>query len=319
MLEPVLLRGWHRDREPHRIGTLDGLDLDHIRAQGRQVLRRERPGPEGGHVEDADAFEGKRAIGSSGRRPRGDDRTGCEDLTAVLAEARRRCDRRRFGDARPERRARVRETTARVGPEELPCDEVGELGDGRAVADRRGGNAEQCGALDDLARGAVPEPRCELGGDLTDVRLPDLLVVPFGPLDEVRPVDHGEEVVPLLDGDRREPDVAVPTGLDPRHHGEDPVAARPARQRGRHRRVADQGDDQALQARHVDVLAPAGPLRAAPGLRARRRLRRRPPPRRRDGRRPRGVRRARRRGGRAIPRAPAAGSRPRSSSRRGPS
>ena len=89
-------------REAHAVGALDRLDLDHVGAHRREVVGDERPGPEGGEVDDAQAGERhgrrcggaircaaarRRAIATCRRSPSGEPRR------RVLAEPRRRRQR----------------------------------------------------------------------------------------------------------------------------------------------------------------------------------------------------------------------------------
>jgi hypothetical protein len=99
----------------------------------------------------------------------------------------------------------------------------------------------------------LEQPRTDLGAHVVEVPLPHLLVVPLGALDEVGPLDHGEEVVPLLHGDGRQADETVSARLDTRDHGEHPGATRPAWQCGEQRRVAHQAHRETFERGDVDV------------------------------------------------------------------
>ena len=62
-LLPPLVGLWRdADIEPHRVGALDGLDLDDVCAEGGEVLGRRRTGPERGDVENPDTFERKAPV-----------------------------------------------------------------------------------------------------------------------------------------------------------------------------------------------------------------------------------------------------------------
>ncbi len=58
-LVPLVGRRRDGDAEAHRVGSLDGLDLDDVGAHGGEVLGAERSGPKGGEVDDPDAVERK--------------------------------------------------------------------------------------------------------------------------------------------------------------------------------------------------------------------------------------------------------------------
>ena len=124
------------------------------------------------------------------------------------------------------------------------------------VADGHGGDPVQGAGLDDLVDGAPAGPLLDGGQHVGTVAVAlDVERLVGG---QVRALDHVEEGVPLGGGDGGHPHVAVEAALDARDHdvgGTDPLAAGHG---GGHRRVADEGEGQALERRHVDQVAPAG-------------------------------------------------------------
>jgi hypothetical protein len=134
-----------------------------------------------------------------------------------------------------------------------------------APPDERRGHPEQGGLLGDLLRGVLAGPgpddrqQLVLAGHAAG-HGQQLLV-----LAEVGPLDHGQEVEPLLAGDHEEAHVAVGARLDA---GD----AQPAhglgvlvRVAGRDRRVVDQAQGLGLEDRHLEGIASAGAALAGQG------------------------------------------------------
>ena len=90
----------------------------------------------------------------------------------------------------------------------------------------------------------------------------DAGAVELGVVDEIRAIDHRQEVVPLLRGEGRQPDKAVLAGFDARNHFDRrPPADAPGNRSG-HRRVAHERHRERFEGRHIDQLAVARPIEA---------------------------------------------------------
>ena len=224
-LVPLLGRRRHGDAEAHRVGPLDGLDLDDVGTQGGEVLGAERTGPEGGEVDDADAFEREagRAATVDRMRHRGHGRSGPKPTASCSPRLWRRLGGpgavsrvvrnggRGIGEATPGVRPGTASRATRWGSRVT----VAPVGDGC------GRDAERGGQLDHLIDRVLHEPGADLGARPRPRRAggPSGRSSRRAPI-EVGATDHGQDVVPLLHGDGGQPDVAVLAPFDAGHHGE---------------------------------------------------------------------------------------------------
>ncbi len=217
----------------HRVRALDGLDLDHVGPGGCQVVGAERPGQEGGEVEDAHPGERYRhtRVRGCGGRARPEPGRGSRETRRRRARSERGSGMEAIVEQRP-------------GPHLLV------VGQRLAVADGHDRDPVGGRLLDHLGDRVLAGP----GAD----RLDDVRPVDPPGLDEQRVVggevgaaDHREEGVPLLGGDRGDADVAVVARLDPRHHEEGRPVTGPSREAGLHGRVVGERDRHHLQRRHV--------------------------------------------------------------------
>ena len=156
----------------------------------------------------------------------------------MLTHARSGSHWARLGRRAEERRARVREPAAGVAGEEPAIGERLELRQGSAIEDRRRRNAEHGCPFDDLRNLVLLGPPVDDGAQLRLVGDAGAGAVELGVVDEIRAVDHRQEVVPLLRGEGRQPDKAVLAGFDARNHFDRrPPADAPGNRSG-HRWVA---------------------------------------------------------------------------------
>jgi hypothetical protein len=107
----------------------------------------------------------------------------------------------------------------RVFDERRSFGEVAHAGQRRAVADRGDRNPEQRSEFDDFSDGPGPEPPSDEFTDPVALVPAAHLETELGVVGELRAVHHRTEVQPLLPGGHRDPDVAVPGGLDRRNLG----------------------------------------------------------------------------------------------------
>ena len=271
LLVPLVHGGVDPNAEAHGVRMPGRFDLDHVRAQGGQILGAHGPGQEGGEVDDPHTGQGKilmvRHRGALGDEGPGDTARGCRRLPRAhdALDSRRKRGRRSgwspVGRSGQERGPGVWEPTPGIGVVELPARHVVESGEIRSVPDGYRRDPVQRSDLDHLVDGVPARPLLDgldhIGPGPIALDVQRLVAGQVGAL------DHVEEGVPLGRGDGGHPDIAVETGLNARHHhvgGPDALSPGHAR---RNRRVADEGDGHALEGRHVDEVPVSGPTASA--------------------------------------------------------
>ena len=149
------------------------------------------------------------------------------------------------------------EAAPRVGRKEAALGERPELCQAGAAQDGSRGDPEHRSSLDDLGDLMLLHPGIDDVVEFRRMGDPRTWAVELGPVHEVLAIDHHQEVAPLLHGQGRQPDKAVFAPLDVGLHAIGTPAASTAGERSRHRGVADEGDGEGFQCRHVDQFPPA--------------------------------------------------------------
>jgi hypothetical protein len=263
---PPVAAIWHQRAadHAHAVGALDGLEMDHVRAERGEHPggRRTRPPRRG--VEHADTGQGKRVLVARGARsiPRCDRRF---DGTAMLAEARSDTGRGRILVVDAPGPSRLEEGTRRILDECTARPEVLVFLHRGAVVDRRHRDAQLRRALDDLGRGVLRGPRANRRVPLVHPRPAAVDQCELLVRQQVGAIDEQQEILVLLTRVGVEADPAVSGGLDRRQLD---GAGRGALHLGAPEHAVEQvgvhrsGDVHHFEQREVDVLAEPGRSRA---------------------------------------------------------
>ena len=157
-LPEAILRLRHAADQPGSVGTGGRFEVDHLCAQERQQVARERTRPEGRHVQDP------RALRTGARRRPVAVRCGAGRVRWTTASMECSPSRGAGSGGRsractePERWSRVRRAIPWVLDERLPFPEVLERGDVGAVGDRCVRDPEGRRQIEDLLDGVVRDP-----------------------------------------------------------------------------------------------------------------------------------------------------------------
>ena len=251
VLPPLILRRRAGRAEAHSIGPLNRLDVNDLCPQQRKGLAAPRPGPERRAVENPQSGERQPFAGLLypmrcilPGRPVQTRRRQREDFIAVLIQSRCGLEWARLPAVGLIGHTRLEETASRVVLKDPPLPQMVHSGKGAAVADRRHGNPQELGTLQQFRRRARPRVGLYAVPQLFRVGEPAYHRLELASFAQLGALDQHTEILPLLTGENTEADEAVRGRLDPRdlvRRGnlpdlrEAPPGMRDVRESGRHR------------------------------------------------------------------------------------